>query len=939
MACRTVKPPKVPAIAAGSAPETHAHIEPPTPEVAPEPDEALPDEPPHAHLWTLLPTIAGAILLVLGQLLTHAATDFPLVAQLAGFFAWTAIALAAAAWLTSKTATQGRLRDAPGWLLAAASGTAIVAFRLRECAFPKLAVQATEPLRTSLQGLTLPVGAAIALAGALALAHLPMARRQNLRPARAWLGLGAALLAAVILVPQGWLGKSVVPLWAALVGVAVPTAAEQLQTSSLAGSGLVLAGALVVGLAVWTLLRNDLPRVIWLALTAGLVLLLVAQPLMSGDVAHACAGTGALLLGAGALGQAIVRSTARSRTPHAWARLWPGLEVVAVLFLVAAWLVLKANGTRYSTTDEALYYYAARLWTEGKWPYRDFFFSHPPLHIAVPALAYQLLGYDFLVGKWLSVLASLGAAIATWRIARRLLGVPAGVLALMLNLFAAEVLQASTNLTGVNLTTCWMMWGVWALLRGRMFLGGALLGAAAATGFYALGMTLAMVAMLAFMPLGTQKLTWQRWLAQPAIRALLGFLAVWGTITLVGRLLAGDRYITEVFTYHVAKKAKVEGFKPISDGPFAWISNLYLMLGAKDFTVVLYYHAVHLWLTLLAPIAIGLKIWLGALGMAPRKAGQPSPWRALWHPRTWWQQAEPGHRMVLFVATLALVGEFGQFKERYDFYWALILPLLSICAAMTLATVCELGAVAIRAHAPRLDRFAVPAGVAGLVLAILAVLAVPLNNDANHRAYPTEFKQVSDSKGLGEKLRFEWLDPPGPAWLGQLTRAAFWGETRLRGNIETGVHHYLWNKKRWYSTAEEMAAWIREHSKPDETITGASDYAPLLALLSGRRLAGDQVDTNSKVFDTGAVRLEDFWDAACKDNLKYIVVAPMSYFAVAQLPKRATIMQHFEREKVFHDPKLKHWKDLEMELWVRKGDAPCKFEGKRGTGPDLQGSD
>ena len=616
------------------------------------------------------------------------------------------------------------------------------------------------------------------------------------------------------------------------------------------------------------------------------------------------------------------------------------MEIVAVLVLLAMWLVLKANGTRYSTTDEALYYYAARLWTEGKWPYRDFFFSHPPLHIAVPALAYKLFGYDFLVGKWLSVLAALGAAIATWRIARRLLGVPAGLLTLVLNLFAAEVLQASTNLTGVNLTTCWMMWGVWAILGGRWLLGGALLGAAAATGFYALGMTLAMVALLAFLPLGTQKVVWQRWLAQPAIRVLLGFLAVWGSITLLGVLLAGDHYLTQVFTYHFAKKAKVEGFMAISGGPPAWFNNLFLMLGAKDFNIVLYYHAVHLWLALLAPLAVVLRVWLGTRTRhPPRKANEPSPWRVLWHPRTWWQSPELGHRMVLFIAALALIGEFGQFKERYDFYWALILPLLSVCAAGTLETLAEFGAIAIRAHQPRLDPHAKAAGILAIALAFMAIFAIPINNAANLKAYPSEFKPVNDSKGVGEQLGFEWLDPPGPPWLGQLTRAVFWGETRLRGNIESGVHHYLWNKKRWYSTADEMAAWIRDHTKPNETITGASDYAPLLALLSGRRLAGDQVDTNSKVFDTGAVRLEDFWDAVCKDNLKYIVVAPMSYFAVAQLPKRATIMQHFQQERLYTDSKLKHWKDLEMELWVRKSDALCTFEGKRGAGPNLDATD
>ncbi len=937
MARRSVKPPKptaLPTLQPNVAQSAPSAPEPPT-DAEPEPEREAPQQP--MQLLPLVLTVAGVLLLVVGAALPTAKAPFPSVARLADSAGLMAAALAALGLIAAKLRSWSHERDLPTWSLMAAACLALVAFRLRECAFPLLSVQATEPLRSSLQGLTLPIGAAIALGAALVLTG------PNVRTARAWLALGTALLAAVLLVPQGWLGHSEVPLWAALAGLTVPTttdAAVVMHDAGLSGSGDVLAATVLVGLAVWALVQRELPRIVWQALTVGLALFVVAQPLLAGHVAWGVFGLGALLLASGAISQAIQRVAPEDDRTRGWARLWPGAEVIAVLGLVAIWLVLKANGTRYSTTDEALYYYAARLWTEGKWPYRDFFFSHPPLHIAVPALAYKLLGYDFLVGKWLSVLASLGAAIATWRIARRLVGVPAGLLALGLDLFAAEVLQSSTNLTGVNLTTCWMMWGVWAILRGRMLLGGALIGAAAATGFYALGMMLAMVGMLAFVPLGPEKVQWRRWLGQPAVRVFLGFLAVWGSITFIGTLLAGDHYLTEVFTYHFAKKAKIEGFMAISGGPPAWFNNLFLMLGAKDFTIVLYYHAVHLWLALLMPLAVGLQLWLHTRRLNPaRRANDPSPWRALWNPRTWWQTPNPGHKMVVFTAAVALVGEFGQFKERYDFYWALILPLVAICAAVTLHALGELAATAVRAHQPQLDPYAAVAGRAALVLGCLALLAVPINNAANLKAYPSEFKHVGDSKGVGEQLAFEWLEPPGPAWLGELTRAAFWGEGRLRGNIESGVHHYLWNKKRWYSSAEEMAAWIRDHSKPDETITGASDYAPLLALLSGRRLAGDQVDTNSKVFDTGAVRLEDFWDAVCKDNLKYVVVAPMSYFAVAQLPKRATLMAHFQQERVFHDPELKHWKDLEMELWVRKTAAPCKFEGKRGVGPDLEGTE
>ena len=893
------------------------------PQLTPTPVDEPPESGSRRPLWVVL--ALGVALALAGPLLGHPATQAPAVAELALTLGGLGVALVAAGGVLRL----GQLRLGPpqlGAILASLGALfALVAQRLGESAWPDVAIPLTAPLRTSLQGLSIPLCAAIALGATLTWLVAPV------RAARGWLALGLLGLGAVILVPQGWLGASVAPLQAAIFGLDIPNlvdGAVQLKNQALPGAGVVLAAGATLVAGGFLLLRADVPRV-WLgALVAALVGIIVAGVGLSGHVGHLLESTGLLLVGAAGLSLALVPTDAEPEASQP-TDPWQAVEIALVLLVVAAWLILKVNGMRYSTTDEALYYYAARLWSEGKWPYRDFFFSHPPLHIAVPALAYKVLGYDFLVGKWISTLASLAAGVAVWRIARRVLGIPAGLLALTLDLFAAEVLQSSTNLTGVNLTTCWMMWGVWAILRGRYFIGGALLGAAAATGFYALGMMLAMVGMLAFLPWGQASEGPGRFIRQPAIRVFGGFLAVWGSITALGIALAGDQYTQGVFTYHFAKKAKVEGFLPVSGGPPAWLNNVNVMLGAKDFTTVLYYHAVHLWLALVSPLAVAAVVWLRS-HVAPVRVGKDaSAWDLLWSPRRWWQQPDPGHRLVIFTAAVTLVGEFGQFKERYDFYWALILPLLSICAAGVVAAMTEIGSYVVGAQLWRKRGLATTGVVWVGILALLCLATMPINNAANTKAYPSEFRVQGDSKGAGEVLTFEWLDPPGPPWLGEITRAVFWSDTRVRGNIETGIHHYLWNKKRWFSKAEEMAAWIRDHSAPTDTITGASDYAPLLALLSGRRLAADHVDTNSKVFDTKTVRIEKFWDDVCRDHLKFVVVAPMSYFAAAQLPKRATIMTHFQQDKVFHDDKLKHWKDLEMELWVRKSDAPCQYEGVR----------
>ena len=67
------------------------------------------------------------------------------------------------------------------------------------------------------------------------------------------------------------------------------------------------------------------------------------------------------------------KSTQKTRIPIGW------------IGIILGYLALKWSCFHYSATDENIYFYQAAAWAEGVLPYRDFFFAHPPLHIAPPA--------------------------------------------------------------------------------------------------------------------------------------------------------------------------------------------------------------------------------------------------------------------------------------------------------------------------------------------------------------------------------------------------------------------------------------------------------------------------------------------------------------------------------------------------------------------------
>ena len=165
--------------------------------------------------------------------------------------------------------------------------------------------------------------------------------------------------------------------------------------------------------------------------------------------------------------------------------------------------------------------------------------------------------------------------------------------------------------------------------------------------------------------------------------------------------------------------------------------------------------------------------------------------------------------------------------------------------------------------------------------------------------------------------------------------------------MERGYRHYLWTKKRQFSKAEEIADWIKAESSPEETIAGASGVAPLIALLSERRLAAGESDTNSKRFKAARVlrqqgetlsddtrRLVDdasYWNAICADNVRFLISTSRSYFTQKKLRSLATVERWFKVRKTFWDDELKYKRRFPITIYERIGSptdkgAPCRWE-------------
>ncbi len=730
------------------------------------------------------------------------------------------------------------------------------------------------------------------------------------------------------------------------------------------------------------------------------------------------------LLQSGVLGLGLWAATSARAGGNAWngieaASSWgrAALTVLPPVALLAAYLALKLETVSWSATDENIYFYDIVLMSQGKLPYRDFFFAHPPLHIVLPALLTIPTAPSFLVLKLVPVAASMVSGTFLY-LAGLQHGRLAGLAGATFFLFAMEQLQASTNLTGINLTVMFVCGAVWGIASGRHLLSGILGGLGVLTGVYA------SVPVLALMPVA----------ALAGMGGLLKLAAGFAATACGGNLLLyalfGQPFLDQVYRYHFLKEAKVEGFLAPSGIDLAGLTAAGLLLtvgvlawsdlrspdhpmgkrgGLQDLAP-----SVGRWIRSrrgLALSSVGVVLAACVVWACSAPDGAPGGLGLLWNDFGRFVEDQEFLRFFFFhphlvlaplmamisLACLAVVGwlrtgamaggapdsppgapegpggmtlpaaaccvglgalaELALLPESYTFYYVLLIPGPALLLGSAVAWTVEAAATTGRPHQrdgvrdqtrePPVHR-AAQVGQARAILRSGATLLVLLVGVLVHFLWVPVGLEVGAHRfphapaGLTPAMRAGLA--PGTEVAGDLTcydikdnvaspfssvvRERILPRCRFQGSMEAGAFHYLWKKKWYFSRAGELADFIRMNSEEGETITGSSLLAPLLAMLSGRPVAADFVDTNTKRFKTGMVdrvqveaacgsfsgeerdgctRREAerlFWKKVCSTRLRFIVAGPDSFFTPQRMMRHPLVRRHFRPELFANEPHL-----------------------------------
>jgi len=218
---------------------------------------------------------------------------------------------------------------------------------------------------------------------------------------------------------------------------------------------------------------------------------------------------------------------------------WPLFAVMGAGFL---WI--KQFGLHHvAGGDENAYFYMARLMTEGKFFYSDFFFAHPPLQLFLLSTVYASFGFNFVLLKLTAALPILiGAGFLYHQLWSKKNELAAGFF-LIIFLFNYELLKITSHPFGLNLTTFFLMLSLYYFVAKRPLACGLWWGTACLSGLYGLPWGLIPAGYYLFWDRGRR--SW--------IKYAGGFALVFISLNLILIALFGEKYVTPVYLYHFLK--------------------------------------------------------------------------------------------------------------------------------------------------------------------------------------------------------------------------------------------------------------------------------------------------------------------------------------------------------------------------------------------------
>ncbi len=218
--------------------------------------------------------------------------------------------------------------------------------------------------------------------------------------------------------------------------------------------------------------------------------------------------------------------------------------IIFLAFAVAFIFVVSKGAITPQPGDENVYFYMGKLITEGKAPYRDFFYAHPPLHIYLIALVYKIFGFGIAALKLIPLASALISSFFIFKTVKEKFGNSEAIISSLIFMSSYSIMFNSVFSFGIMTATMLTTIGFYFLFnKNKYYLAGLFFGLAGITRLLAL---IPILVVLSMTFLSNRK---------NFIKLFSAFLAVFLAANLLLILFFGNSYLNSVYKFHFIKNA------------------------------------------------------------------------------------------------------------------------------------------------------------------------------------------------------------------------------------------------------------------------------------------------------------------------------------------------------------------------------------------------
>lgn len=144
-------------------------------------------------------------------------------------------------------------------------------------------------------------------------------------------------------------------------------------------------------------------------------------------------------------------------------------RIITLILILIFFSLIKIFLFHPTFSDENFYFNVAKNIVDGKVPYKEFFFAHPPLQVYLLALVFKIFGTSFFVGKFVPLTFSVISVFLTYFILKELYEEKIGFLSALIFIFTPGFLTFSDQAYGMWGAILLFLLSIYFMEKGKLF--------------------------------------------------------------------------------------------------------------------------------------------------------------------------------------------------------------------------------------------------------------------------------------------------------------------------------------------------------------------------------------------------------------------------------------------------------------------------------------